>query len=1025
MTEAQRSAVTSEARRLLVVAGAGSGKTEVMARRIAHQVAVKEVERARIAAFTFTERAAEEMQFRVRRQLAAVTGDNGDPSLSGMYLGTIHAYCLKLLRELAPDDFHNFDVLDDGARVALVERRFWNVLSGRPLQDAFEAEGLSSGHFACVERFLHAYDLLNEYHQLRVELPPGTAPGPGREEEEWCAGARLLTDVGNGPAAEAFAVSAARYYALLRCRRFLDFSSVQAELLNLLERSTEITAAVREQLDHLVVDEVQDINPVQDALIRHLVGEEGAFTAVGDHRQAIFGWRGGRVDIMGALHDELAVADEGDGEIVELEENFRSTPRLIDLANRWSRTISPPGEMAIPDMSPGRELRQDFHPSHVGLSSFEEREEEADWIAETISKLIVGEEGARHDLSGGDRGIQLADIAILLRSATDARAYGDALRARGIEAVFRGSDLFAQPEVLLFLAALARVSGIEQFYGRALTGFIDATLGCDPEPEPVLRAAADELEARGIPVGADLADRLLRLTDALHSRVYDEDYEPGDLSGITSAAGRTMLRAGPTPRRVFPQAIFHVLLEEAGVATWDVEGHGGESAMFHLGAFSRLITSIEMPGWTTPGALKYQIIGLCMWGPSGTRLPEAELLAAPDAVSIGTVHSAKGLEWPVVFLADVKPRRFPSQLAKRRPRLPFEGDLAAVIDPAHLADNDNYDAERRLMYVALTRAERYLFVSASGRQQSAFRRELEPLILEVGGRVVEDGAGLPEEIELRPGMIDAGGQRLVSSFSDLRYYLECPHDFYLRKVLGFSPTIDQAFGYGRGVHNLMRAVHADPAKWAKLAEDPVRLQAELKRLVDQGLFYLRYTTGEPLRRMQEKAVEVVGEYVGTYGDELSELEYEPEREFETLLPEEDVLISGAIDVIRRDDPPRVTLIDFKSGEASSDLAMKLDAEEMRLQVSLYGIAARAEMEYEPERGLVRYLGEKNPDERELDVPLDEGALAEAAETIASAARAIKGREFHSGPVARSRDEAHGPRCGRCDFASFCGLRSRA
>ncbi|HEY3491839.1 MAG TPA: PD-(D/E)XK nuclease family protein, partial [Solirubrobacterales bacterium] len=389
------------------------------------------------------------------------------------------------------------------------------------------------------------------------------------------------------------------------------------------------------------------------------------------------------------------------------------------------------------------------------------------------------------------------------------------------------------------------------------------------------------------------------------------------------------------------------------------------------------------------------------------------------------IHSAKGLEWPVVFLADVKARRFPSSRAKRQTALPYEGDLSGIIDPAHLADNDNYDAERRLMYVALTRSQRYLFLTCSGPERSSFRRELEPLFEEVGGKVVVGGAGIPEGIELRPAGIDSGGKRLVSSFSDLRYYLECPHDFYLRKVLGFSPTIDQAFGYGRGVHNLMRAVHSDPARWAGLAEDPEKLKTELEGLVERGLFYLRYTTGAPLERMQDKAVEIVSEYVRNYGEELAELEYEPEREFETLLPEEDVLISGAIDVIRRDDPPRVTLIDFKSGEAKSDLAMKLDAEEMRLQVSLYGIAARAEMEYEPERGLVRYLGEPSPDDRELNVPLDLQALAEAGETISSAARSIKAREFRRGPVKRPRDEADGHRCARCDFSAFCGLRASA
>lgn len=1020
LTEPQRRAVESPAHRLLVVAGAGSGKTEVMARRIAYDVAVHEEKRERIVAFTFTERAASEMQFRVRRRLASVTSEGGDPTLGGMYVGTIHAFCLKYLRQLAPDTYHNFDVIDDGARVALFERRFWHLLAGRALQDAYTAEGLSNGHFDTIERFLHAYDLLNEYHQLDVRLPPGTPPGPGREEEEWCERAELLTDVGDGPAAEAFATTVARFYALLHCRRFLDFSTAQAELLRLLERDDEAAEAMRGQIGHLVVDEVQDVNPVQSALIRHLTESGARLTAVGDHRQAIFGWRGGRVDIMGELHDELA--ESNDAEVIELDDNFRSTPRIIELANSWAGTITPPGAMRVSDMTHGRSRRTDTHPSHVATLHFDEREQEAAWIAETIASMVTADDGAAHDTSEGSRGIRLTDVTILVRSSTDVRTYGDALRARGIPVVFRGSDLFSQPEVLLFVAALGRIAGLDSFMGRAMTTAIDRALGCNHDAETVLRAAADALPGTGTPIADDCADRLLLLSAGLHARIFDQ---PGpaqeELRRLRSTSGRAMLAAGSPPRRVFPQAIFHALLEEAGVAEWDAQGTASESVMFHVGALSRLITSIETPGWTRPGDLKSQIIGLCIWGPSRSRLPEAELLAEPDAVSIGTIHSGKGLEWPVVFVADVCARRFPSNFAKRRPNLPFGDKLAAIIDSAHLADNDNYDAERRLMYVALTRAERYLFLSSAGRQQSAFRRELEPMFTAVGGVAAAGGDEIPTGIELAPGGQDLAAQRLVSSFSDLRYYLECPHDFYLRKVLGFAPTIDQAFGYGRGVHNLMRAIHSDPGRWAELAREPDALKAALQELVDRGLFYLRYTTGDPLDRMQNRGMEVVADYVLTYSAELSELTYEPEREFETLLEEEQVLISGAIDVVRRDDPPRVTLIDFKSGEASSDVAVKLDADEMRLQVSLYGLAARAEMEYEPERGLVRYLAESDPALRELDVPLSEAALQEAARVVSTTARAIKGREFHAGPTPRPRDQQDGPRCGRCDFAAFCGL----
>jgi DNA helicase-2/ATP-dependent DNA helicase PcrA len=1023
LTERQRDAVRSDARRLLVVAGAGSGKTEVIARRIAWEVGVRGLDRERLVAFTFTERAAEEMQFRVRRHLAQLSGNGNAPTLGGMYVGTIHAFCLKLLRELEPDKFHNFDVLDDGGRYALVERRWWHLLAGRPLQDAFAAEELARGHFACVDRFLHAYDLLNEYYRLKVRLPAGTPPGPGRAEEEWCADARLLTRIGNGEAARAFAETAARYYALLRCRRFLDFSTAQAELLRQVEADDQALAALRERVQHLVVDEVQDVNPVQARLIEVISGEEGKLTAVGDHRQAIFGWRGGRVEIMGELHDELAAA--GDGAVLGLDDNFRSTPRIIALSNRWSHTIAAPGRMAAPDMTHGRSDRADYELAHVSLVTFDEREEEAEWIARTVEHMVDAGQGAAHDDSAGERGLRYADVAILLRTGTDARTYGEALRARGIDVVFRGSDLFAQPEVLLMLAALAHVAGQEEFMGRALHDFIAQSLGCAPEPEPVVYAAAAELRSRGLPLARDAADRLFLLADLLHARIYDgEAPKATDLRRLKSTSARPMLAPGKRERRVFPQAIFHCLLEEAGVADIDALGRGAETAMFHLGALSSLVTSIEVPGWTTPGDLRSQVIGLCAWGPHGARLPEADLLTAPDAVSIGTIHSAKGLEWPAVFVADVRARRFPNQRARQAPKLPFEGRLARAIDAARLADNDNNDDERRLMYVALSRAERYLFVSCSGSAQSRFRRELEPLVQEVGGVVSDDPSVVPGKLRMRPGRRDADAQRLVSSFSDLRYYLECPHDFYLRKVLGFAPTIDQAFGYGRGVHNMMRAIHADPARWSELAADPEALQAELHRLVDHGLFYLRYTTGQPERNMQEKGIRIVTDYVKTYADELADLTFEPEREFETLLESEQVLISGAIDVVRRDDPPMVTLIDFKSGDAEHDSSVKLDSEEMRLQVSLYGIAARAEMEYEPEQGLVRYLAEPDPAKRQLDVPLTEEALTEAASTVAATARSIKGRDFHLGPPKRPRDQKDGPRCGRCDFRGFCGVRRR-
>jgi DNA helicase-2/ATP-dependent DNA helicase PcrA len=128
LTRDQRKAVQSGKKRLLLIAGAGSGKTEVMARRVGWWVGVNRVAKESIVAFTFTEKAAEEMKFRIREKLQTISPPGSDATLGGMYVGTIHSFCLKMLRELRPARYHNFDVLTDMARIALVQRGYHGLL---------------------------------------------------------------------------------------------------------------------------------------------------------------------------------------------------------------------------------------------------------------------------------------------------------------------------------------------------------------------------------------------------------------------------------------------------------------------------------------------------------------------------------------------------------------------------------------------------------------------------------------------------------------------------------------------------------------------------------------------------------------------------------------------------------------------------------------------------------------------------------------------------------------------------------
>ena len=1024
LNDEQRAAASNESRRLLVVAGAGSGKTEVMARRVAWWVAVDGVPKDQIIAFTFTEAAAEELKFRIRRWLEEIAADEDDVSLGGMYIGTIHGFCLRALRDFAPDEFYMFDVVDEAGRVAVLEQGYNGVLALRTFQSIANRTGAAPGKFASQTLFLRGYDLLNEYGLLDVSLAETDPPVDVAGDRNWCMEAELETDVGDSELAEAFGESAARYYAYLRARRFLDFSTIQSEAVRRLRTQEGFRRKLRESWTRLVVDEVQDVNPVQYELIRAIVGESGHLTAVGDHRQAIYSFRGGRADLMGELFIELTHAD--DGHIQELPANYRSTPRIIELSNKWSETIEDTAGMTNPAMDHRRDSRDDVSEHHVAQLHFDDRVAEAKWIADTIDELVPrrGERaiGAFHDDGDRSRGLALTDIAVLVRSGTDIRTYQNALRAKGIQAVVRGGpDLFSQPEVLLFLGALGVCSRLDEFLGaphnpRSLPGRVRNVLAVDAVPEEIVPAAIAELRLRGLAVPVGSSERLLLLCRAIRHRLESADPQSEDIVVLNcSRECRRWLSRNRKPRRIFPQTIFHWLLREAGIAQWttDENGADAESALFHIGQLSSLVKAMETSGWTPANSLKWRLIALTSWGSGAARTSESPLLVSPNAVSITTIHSAKGLQFGAVFLADVCALRFPSSRARSVPRVPFDEDAEQYVDPANLADNENYDDERRLMYVALTRAERYLFVSASGKSRSRFFRQLSGLVEEVGGVVSEGPMEIAYTLEHHPSS-SSRENRLATNFSDLRYFMECPQDFYLRNVLGFTPTIGQEFGYGRGLHNLLRVVHSNPRYWAELAGNRARLRNEVNTLIDRGLFYLRYTVGAPLENLRNRAIQGVVEYVQAYAPELAQLQFEPEKEFETLIADENLLIAGAIDVVRLDDPPQVSIIDFKSGDAEEDTGTGLSRELMAMQIGVYGLAARDELEYDPQHGLIRYVGERDEQRRQMEVDLTDQQLAGVRDEIVRTGRKIRERDFNYGPTERVEN-----RCSRCDFHNIC------
>lgn len=1019
----QRAAVTSESRLLGVVAGAGSGKTEVMSRRVAWWVSETEVPRSEIIAFTFTEAAAEELKFRVRKTLQIIAAEGEEATLSGMYVGTIHSFCLKCLREFAANEFYSFDVLDDAGRMALLQQGFWGILAARPFIDAAIAAGTAYNQYSAVSLFLRSYDILNEHVALEVTGAEGLPPRI-EGERDWCKQCEATTDLGDSELNEAFATTASRYYAYLRARRFLDFSTAQAEFVRKLRTDEQFRNRFKSTYSHMVVDEAQDINPAQLAIIQSLVDDGGHLTVVGDHRQAIYSFRGGRVDLMGQLFRDIEAAE--DGEVLSLPANYRSTRRIITVANEWADTIGATPGLPSPHMTEGIADRKDSAAEHVAICRFDTRDGEAAWISRVIEQLVPTDErevGAAHGDGDRERGISYSDVAVLVRSSTDISTYQAALRTANIPAVVRGgADLFSQVEILLLLSALSLVAGTQEYFGgtqaTSLPSRIRDVLGTTTQHAEVIPAAIENLKQRGLHIPDDAAERVITMAELLHRRITEDGpLNDSRTANIRNPDARKWIGSNRKPRRLFPQTIFQWLLEEVSFGEWsDVGDSEYEAVRFHVGQLSSLLKGMESSGWTGTGdQFKYQLVGMMLWGASAARIPEAPLLVPPNAVSITTIHSAKGLEFAAVFVADICARRFPSSRAKIVPKFAFDHAKIGGVDPGHLADNNNNDDERRLMYVALTRAERFLFASASGTQRSKFYNELVPLFTASGGTADANPPNLDGTFHLAK-RSEKRENRLTTSFSDLRYFLECPQDFFMRKVLGFTPPIGQEFGYGRGVHNMLRAIHEEPTEWAELSKNDKRLRAAVEQLVDTGLFYLRYTVAEPYENLRNKAVRGVCDYVRLFAEELKRLQFEPEKAFETLFPEQGVLISGAIDVVRLDDPPRVTLIDFKSGDASDENSSGLSSEMMAMQLGVYGIAAKKELEFEPDRGLIRYVGEDDLSKKEVGVSLTSDDLNKVRSRVVTTAVSIKSRDFAKGPAPKLTG-----RCEYCDWGRICPM----
>ncbi len=645
----QRRAVTHATGPLLILAGAGSGKTRVLTHRVAYLMRDLGVPARNILAVTFTNKAAREMRERLERLV-------GSDGLADLTVGTFHAFCARLLRRDGPEVGvdRSFAIYDEGDQRALVRR-------------AMEETGFS-------ERLFAPGALSSVISSAKNDLRgPADLAGSARDQLE-----RVAATVWR------------RYDELLRENNAVDFDDLLLLACRLFETSDRALERWQDRYRHLLVDEYQDTNRAQYELLRYLAGFERNIAVVGDDDQSVFSWRG--ADVRNILDFER---DFPNAVVVKLEQNYRSTQRILDAAYSVVRNNA------------ARKDKRLWTARHGGdpvvvMESYDQHHE-AEQVAREIERL------QREGQVSGAR-----DVAVLYRTNAQSRA---------IEDVFRGFDLPYQ------------VVGGVSFYDRREVKDVLAYLR-------VLRNPVDSVGLRRIlntpprGLGAKTQERLIAFARE-HATAPSEALlraeEMGDLPKRQQQAliafGRLLARLrDEVSLRDLPELVDEVV-NATGYATYLQDGteEGAERYANVLEVRSLALEFIGLPRDEQLPSFLEQVALVADVDEFEPQRPVATLI---------TLHAVKGLEFPTVFLTGMEEGVFPHARSLDR--------------------EDQLEEERRLCYVGITRAmqrcylsyarNRMLFGRTNANPPSRFLAEL-PSDIEHRGKLPTEERDQWEELD--------------------------------------------------------------------------------------------------------------------------------------------------------------------------------------------------------------------------------------------------------------------------------------
>ena len=1018
----QRRAVAHGEGPLLVIAGAGTGKTQVITRRIAWLIATRRARPSEILALTFTDKAAEEMQARVDQLVPYGYTDSA--------ISTFHAFGDRLIREFAlelglPTDTR---VLSRPETVIFMRERLFefNLDRYRPLGEPTRFLGALASLFSRCKDEDVAPDRYLRYATGLAAAAASKLAGLREADAPVAEIDAALAEVEEGRQQVELAEAFGRYQELLGKAGLIDFGDQVSLALRLLRESPAARVELQRRFKYVLVDEFQDTNRAQAELVEIIAAHHGNVTVVGDDDQSIYKFRGAAIsNILDFRHRHPRARQ------IVLRRNYRSRAPILDASYRLIRFNDPDRLEVRNGIDKRLRAERPGDAAPVRQLTFATGSDEADWIARQICDRMAG-------------GAKARDFAVLVRANSDADPVLRSLNMAGIPWRFSGtSGLYARPEIRLLLAFLRSVAD--------LSSSVD-----------VYALAASEVYSLGGPDLTAIVNTARRRNRSLWETAEELTRQPGllRLSPETRATldrlvGDLKHYSDLSHEKPCGEVLYEFLRGSGLLARLaSTQSVAAEEALQNIARFFDIVraqSDLLQDDRATFVARHLQTLI-----DAGDDPATAELDSNADAVSVLTVHKAKGLEFAVVFLVGLVDGRFPARTRREPLTLPV-----ALVDEVLPEGDSHLQEERRLFYVGMTRARDELSLTHAvdyggrrARRVSQFVLEALDLPVSSSAPAEESGAAAQPAVgadSTRPGRSPlerlAGFQTaappaepgiepvegpLSLSFYQVDDYLTCPLKYKYVHVLRVPIAPHHSIVYGSALHQAVQEFHRHQARGHVMSED--ELIAAFERAWSNEGFLTReheearMAAGRAaLRRFREEQL-LPGAVVPAYverdfsftldGDRIRgrmdrlDIERLPAASEEALAESGSTQADGAAhaDAVHPTlpglHPERVTITDYKSSDVRDPARAKERARDS-LQLQIYAMAYQAETGHLPDALQLWFL-ESGLVGR---VEVDEKRLEKARASIRKAATGIRARQFGATPDYIS--------CGYCAFRDIC------